>query len=552
MSKVVDGVTYYTVRFLNYAGDDLLGTADVPEGGDATPFAPEPEVFEGMVFIGWNRDITNIVSDKTVRPLYHNLYTVIFMNAAGNAPLSTQTVEQTKDAVPPEPETIKGKTFLHWDTDYTNVQSDLTIHPVYEITGFTVRFLNHDKTDLLSVQYVEKGGDAVPPTPEKLPGCIFIGWSASFRNVDSDRTIYPLYREIPPNPVLNFYATAEDGSSGALIKSYSAVNACSIIQKLSGECTIDVKLLTRYSEGYVDVNSRLEVEGLVFYITGIKKNISGGVCYTQFTGEHISYILNNEEYMVKAFDASGTVRTLLETLLAGTPFTVGTVDIDKEVSLRINKECSRRAALMQLLALADGEIEYYGYTIGIRGHVGNSIPVDIVKSAAVQDISFSYSVSDKTTNYEFSLYKKGNLNLGDELLLSFKPMSIDSASRIVGMDWNPFNYKEVKITVGAYIPTINDSLYEYIGAVQEIQEATAKYTVEFGELIGNGSFYFTRAYHDRPYYHIHTDDGSDGSITLTRSGGSEFGTYIGAALSGVNTTTATLLVFYCTVPTDSE
>ncbi len=552
MSYVVDGVTYYTVRFLNYAGTDLLGTVDVPEGGDATPYAPKPEVFENMVFIGWNRDITNIVNNKTVRPLYHNLYTVIFMNHDGTAPLSTQTVEQTHDAVPPEPEEVSGKTFIEWDTDYTNVQSDLTINPVYEVTGFTVRFLNYAEDDLLSVQYVDKGGDAIPPTPEKIKGMIFLRWSSSYRNIDSDRTLKPLYREIPPSPVLKFYAPAEDNSSGDLIKSYRAVNSCSIVQKLSGECTIDVSLLTRSTEGYVDVNSRLELDGLVFYVTGLKKNISGGICYTQFTGEHITYILNNDEYKVTAFEQSGTVKSILETLLMGTPFNVGIVDIEEEVTLRINKECTRRAAIMQLLALAKGEIEYYGYTIGIRGHVGNETPIDIVKKASVQDISFSYSVSDKTTNYEISLYKKGSLELGDELIVAFKPMAIQTESRIVGMDWNPFNHKEVRITIGAYIPTLNDSLYEYINAVQNIRDTTAKYTVEFGEMIGNGTFYFTRAYHDRPYFHIHTSDGSEGVITLNRSGGSEFGSYVGATLSGVDTTTSTLLVFYCTVPTDEE
>ena len=320
MSYVLDGVTYYTVRFLNYDEDDLLGTVDVPEGGDATPYAPEPEVFEGMVFIGWSSDITNITYDKTVRPRYHNLYTVTFMNYAGTAALSVQTVEETYDAVPPEPEVISGMTFVEWDADYTNVQSDLTIHPVYEVSGFTVRFLNYTGDDLLSEQYVDKGGDAVPPTPEKITGMIFIGWSAPFREIDSDRTIRPRYRAVPPNPALNFYAANADGSSGDLLKTYKAVNACSIVQKLSGECTVDVRLLTRQSEGYVDVDSRLEVEGLVFNITQVKKNISGGMCYTQFTGEHVSYILNNEEYKVEAFDMSGTAKDILATLLLGTPF----------------------------------------------------------------------------------------------------------------------------------------------------------------------------------------------------------------------------------------
>ena len=116
------------------------------------------------------------------------------------------------------------------------------------------------------------------------------------------------------------------------------------------------------------------------------------------------------------------------------------------------------------------------------------------------------------------------------------------------MEWNPFNYKEVSITVGAYLPTINDSLYGFQSTVEDIREATAKYTVEFGEMVGNGTFYFTRPYRDRPYFHIHTSDGSSGTVTLNRSGGTEFGSYVGAALAGVNPDTATLLVFYCTVP----
>ena len=48
MSEIIDGVTYYTVRFLNYAATDLLGTASVASGGDATALAPKPETIEGV------------------------------------------------------------------------------------------------------------------------------------------------------------------------------------------------------------------------------------------------------------------------------------------------------------------------------------------------------------------------------------------------------------------------------------------------------------------------------------------------------------------------
>ena len=85
MSRIVDGVIFYTVRFLNYAGTDLLGTCEVEEGGDPTKLAPKPEEFEGMVFNGWNVDITKVMEDMTVRPTYKSdtiYYTVNFLNFA--------------------------------------------------------------------------------------------------------------------------------------------------------------------------------------------------------------------------------------------------------------------------------------------------------------------------------------------------------------------------------------------------------------------------------------------------------------------------------------
>lgn len=249
---------------------------------------------------------------------------------------------------------------------------------------------------------------------------------------------------------------------------------------------------------------------------------------------------------------TGTPGAILAVLLSGTPFTVGTVDMESPVTLRINRESTRRACVMQLIALAGGEIEYYGYTIGIRSHISSEKPADIMKLSTVQDISCTHNVSEQNTNYSLSLYHKGDIELGDELLISFSPLGIQTQSRIVGIEWNPFNYREVSVTVGSYIPTLNDTLYEMSSAIADIREASAKYTVEFGELIGNGTFYFTRAYLDRPYFHIHTDDGSSGQITLNRRGGSAFGAYVGATLSGVNAATTTVVVFYCTVPAETE
>ena len=92
----------------------------------------------------------------------------------------------------------------------------------------------------------------------------------------------------------------------------------------------------------------------------------------------------------------------------------------------------------------------------------------------------------------------------------------------------------------------------YVDPTSAHAQATAKYTVEFGELVGNGKFYFTRAYLDRPYFQVEVNDDSSPTITLLRREGSAFGAYIGAELSGVNSSTVSLVVFYCTVPDDAD
>ena len=211
----------FTVRFLNYAGDDLLGTATVEWGEDATPLAPTPEIIVGKKFTGWNVPITHVVEDMTVRPIYVDVHTVTFYNYKGDGTLSVQEVEDGQDAKAPKEEKIAGKTFTGWDTDFTNVHSDLSVHPLYTDIYLTVRFLNKDGTDVWSTQSIRYGDNAIPPSPLKYTGFIFIGWNTAFTHITEDKTIRPVYREIPPHPTLNFYEKNEDGSSGSLKKSYS-------------------------------------------------------------------------------------------------------------------------------------------------------------------------------------------------------------------------------------------------------------------------------------------------------------------------------------------
>ena len=88
---------YYTIRFLNWDGTELL-VEQVEEGHDAKGPATDP-TREGYVFTGWSKPLTNITSNLIVIAQYDQLppepvyYTIRFLNWDG-AVLQTSQVKE--------------------------------------------------------------------------------------------------------------------------------------------------------------------------------------------------------------------------------------------------------------------------------------------------------------------------------------------------------------------------------------------------------------------------------------------------------------------------
>lgn len=92
-------------------------------------------------------------------------------------------------------------------------------------------------------------------------------------------------------------------------------------------------------------SSMSQVQSTMRYYQGC--DVQGRWSNRQHHGYLISYLLNNDSYKVSAFDQAGTPTEILTTLLQGTPFSVGTVDFTESVTLRANKETTRRACHLQ-------------------------------------------------------------------------------------------------------------------------------------------------------------------------------------------------------------
>ena len=91
----------------------------------------------------------------------------------------------------------------------------------------------------------------------------------------------------------------------------------------------------------------------------------------------------------------------------------------------------------------------------------------------------------------------------------------------------------------------SNSLVETIEALDEKTRYTALYTMEFGEIVGSGDFYFTRPYTDEPYFMSKPYD-ENLQVSFIQDEGTH--QYIGARLSGKGSSEITLITFYCTMP----
>ena len=169
----------YTVTFKDWDGS-VLKTQSVESGSAAT--APSNPSREGYEFIGWDKSFSNITSDLTVTAQYNiKTYTVSFYN--DSILLKTETVEHGKSATAPNSPTKEGHVFIGWDKDFTNITLDLSIYAQYEINKYTVTFVDDDGT-VLKTEEVEYGGSATAPEVSRVG--YEVKWSVDFSNVTSD------------------------------------------------------------------------------------------------------------------------------------------------------------------------------------------------------------------------------------------------------------------------------------------------------------------------------------------------------------------------------
>ncbi len=193
----------YKVIFTDGNGTVLV-EQEVEEGKAAE--APADPKREGYTFKGWDKDFSNVKSDLTVNATWEKIeptpttYTVTFEDGLGNV-LDTQKVKEGQAAKEPEEPKRDGYSFMGWDQDFSNVQSDLTVCAQWKELpkAFKVVFTDGLGNTLLE-DTIEQGDDAVPPEEPTREGYTFNGWDTDYTNVQSDLTINAQWKENAPEP----------------------------------------------------------------------------------------------------------------------------------------------------------------------------------------------------------------------------------------------------------------------------------------------------------------------------------------------------------------
>lgn len=188
----------YTVRFVDSIDNTVLATQQVLVGMAAV--SPTVRTHTGYTFVGFDRSFSNVRENITVRTVYRednvetNRYTVSFRDGLTDEIFATVEVEEGLTVALPEVPHHEGYTFVRFEGDLDNIQSDSTITIIYAVDAngndiadddeirYTVSYAvlldgtrgeapRHDSAFLTGTTYT------VLENTFELEGAVFIGWT---------------------------------------------------------------------------------------------------------------------------------------------------------------------------------------------------------------------------------------------------------------------------------------------------------------------------------------------------------------------------------------
>ena len=182
--KVTDNITLYA----KWTANTYTITFDTAGGSEIAPItqdygtaitAPADPTREGYTFIGWDREIPEIMpaENMTVTAQWEiNRYTITF-DAAGGSEIAPITQDYGTNITAPADPTREGYTFIGWDRDIpvTMPAENMTVTAQWEINRYTITFDTAGGSEIAPITQDYGTAITVPADPAR-EGYTFIGW----------------------------------------------------------------------------------------------------------------------------------------------------------------------------------------------------------------------------------------------------------------------------------------------------------------------------------------------------------------------------------------
>ena len=236
-------------------------------------------------------------------------------------------------------------------------------------------------------------------------------------------------------------------------------------EQINGENTLEfTAILDEKVSTYADENAVVEFGDDYFDVVYYSKDMNeDGTCTMAIECEHTSYRLNDSDYDLDEFAETGTPTAILTAILSGTGFTVGTVELTTSTTYAIQEKKSRRALLMEFIALIGGEVSFNKFEVSILTRRGTTDLQIFTKGKNIKVLSKVYDGRESPAQVAYTctpiILPDKAIDLGDDVLLVQPELDISDTLRVVSIGYNPIDSMEQEIEIANYINTLEDQLY---------------------------------------------------------------------------------------------
>ncbi len=145
----------YTITFK--ANDKVIATVVVEEGSAAV--APTAPIVEGMAFVRWEGNYTNVTEDAEVVAVYEVVTYTVQFKVDGQNYGDAYSVKYGETCPKPADPEKAGYTFAGWDKDFTVVNGNLVINAEFDAIQYDIKYMNgaEEMVELASKYTIERG-----------------------------------------------------------------------------------------------------------------------------------------------------------------------------------------------------------------------------------------------------------------------------------------------------------------------------------------------------------------------------------------------------------